>query len=374
MTGKELFSRFEAVAADPRGQLDGYLAQGKKVVLCAPLYTPEELVDAMGAVPMAIWGADRQLKDAKRYFPAFICSIVQSCVELGMNGVYDGASAVLIPHLCDSLKVMGENWKYAVPSIPYIPVTLPQNRKPDYALDYTLASYRRIIADLERILGVAFEEEKLRESLRVYNEHNALMGRFRLCCVRHGEISAVERAAVYKSAQFMPKAEHSALLRQLLDALETESGQGGKLPIVITGILADAPSLLRALDENGLQIVADDVAAETRQYKTDAPTEGEPLRALAEKFRRRDNCSLLYDPKKGRVEALRRLAEESGAKGVLLLLTKFCDPEEFDAPALRRACEEAGLVFAEIEVDRQTEDHGQAATAIETFREMLRER
>ena len=52
MTLQELLSRFEAVAKDPAGQMKGYLAQGRKVVLAAPVYTPEEIIRAMGLVPM----------------------------------------------------------------------------------------------------------------------------------------------------------------------------------------------------------------------------------------------------------------------------------------------------------------------------------
>ena len=103
MSVKELLNQFHDIASDPKKQMDRYLAEGRKVVLTAPVYTPEELVHAMGMVPMGVWGADVELKEAKRYFPAFICSIVQSIVEMGMKGAYEGASALIVPSLCDSL-------------------------------------------------------------------------------------------------------------------------------------------------------------------------------------------------------------------------------------------------------------------------------
>ena len=71
------------------------------------------------------------INQAKKYFPAFICSIMQSILELGINGEYKGISAIVIPSLCDSLKCIGQNWKYAVKDIPFIPMTYPQNRKPE---------------------------------------------------------------------------------------------------------------------------------------------------------------------------------------------------------------------------------------------------
>ncbi len=80
----------------------------------------------MGFVPMGAWGGDVALNRAKEYCPAFLCAIVQSLLELGINGAYKGASAIVIPSLCDTLKTVGENWKYAVPSIPFIPMTTPE--------------------------------------------------------------------------------------------------------------------------------------------------------------------------------------------------------------------------------------------------------
>lgn len=93
----DILNKLHEVAASPRAQMDGYLAQGKKIVLCAPVYTPEELIHAMGFVPMGAWGGDVALNRAKEYCPAFLCAIVQSLLELGINGAYEGASAIVIP-------------------------------------------------------------------------------------------------------------------------------------------------------------------------------------------------------------------------------------------------------------------------------------
>ena len=370
---QELLRCFHEAAAHPAKQMKKYLSEGRKVVLVAPVYTPEEIIHSMGMVPFGIWGGDLQLDEAKKYFPAFICSIMQSIVELGMKGVYNGASAIVIPSLCDSLKVLGQNWKYAVKDIPFIPMTYPQNRKPGFGRTFTKAGYERVIRDLTQAAGTVFQEDKLEESIGVYNAHNAVMRELPGVLCAHPEISAAERSDIFKSAWFMRKEEHTELVKSLLEALKTkEAGQKKKIPVMITGILADAPDLLEILDDNGLQIVCDDVAAESRQYRTDTPEgEGTPLDRLAEKFAAMDNCSVLYDPEKKRVEYIVREAEAAGAKGVLVFLTKFCDPEEFDYPLIRKACEAAGLPCVLIEIDRQMENYEQARTAIETFRDLV---
>lgn len=371
MQVKELLEKFHEIASNPSKQKEAYLSEGKKIVLIAPIYTPEEIIHSMGLVPMGVWGADVELKETKRYFPAFICSVVQSIVELGIKGIYDGCSAILIPSLCDSLKVLGENWKYAVSSIPFIPMVYPQNRKPTYGKEFVKASYKRVIKDLEKITGQSFNEDKLEESIKIYNEHNAVMREVSEVIAMHPEISALQRSYIFKSAYFMLKEEHTTLVKNLIEALKAEPIGEKKVKVFTTGILVDNPCLLEIIDKNGLQIVADDVAAESRQYRTDAPKDLTALDSLATKFCRMDNCSVLYDVEKKRVNLIVEEAKKYGAQGVLMVLTKFCDPEEFDYPLIKTACEEAGLPIITIEVDRQMENYEQAGTMIEAFKTMV---
>lgn len=44
MAVKELFAQLHEVAAAPKKQLEKYLAEGKKVVAVAPVYTPQEII------------------------------------------------------------------------------------------------------------------------------------------------------------------------------------------------------------------------------------------------------------------------------------------------------------------------------------------
>lgn len=371
MNKKELLAKFHEIASNPLALKEAYLKEGKKVVLTAPIYTPEEIIHSMGFVPMAAWGADIELNQAKTYFPAFICSIMQSIVELGMNGTYDGVSAIVIPSLCDSLKVIGENWKYAVPSIPFIPMTYPQNRKPAYALDFTKAGYERVIRDLEQATGAEFSDDNLKESIKIYNEHNEAMRKLTKVLANHPEITAMERSDIYKSAGFMAKEDHTELVNTLIAALENQAKEAEKIKIMTSGILADSPSLLSIIEENGFQIVCDDVAAESRQYRTDAPEAATGLDSLAMKFSALDHCSVLYDVEKKRVDMIVEQAKEYGAKGILVVLTKFCDPEEFDYPLIKKACEAADIPVLLVEVDRQMTNYEQARTMLEGFKDML---
>lgn len=365
---QDVMAKFHEAAASPRAQMEKYMAEGKKIVLTAPVYTPEEIIHSMGFVPMGAWGADTELNRSKEYFPAFLCSIVQSILELGIKGAYKGASAIVIPSLCDTLKTLGENWKYAVEDIKFIPMTYPQNRKPDYGIAFTKAGYERVIRDLES-LGGKYDPAALAESIRIYNKHNAAMRRVDEVLAGHPEITAAQRSDIFRSAFFMTKEEHTALVEEFL----SELGEAGeeKLPVIVSGILTDAPQLNEIFDEFRMHIVADDVAAQSRQYRTDAPEMDDPMQALAVKFADMDNCSVLYNVKKPRVQWIVDTAKERGAKGVIVVMTKFCDPEEFDYVMIKKACEKADLPLALVEVDRQMVHFEQVRTNLETFRDML---
>ena len=62
MAANELFAQLHEAAQTPRKQLDKYLAEGRKVVAVAPVYTPQEIIHSMGLVPMGAWGADMEIK------------------------------------------------------------------------------------------------------------------------------------------------------------------------------------------------------------------------------------------------------------------------------------------------------------------------
>ena len=370
MAVNELLAQLHEVAVSPKKQLEKYLAEGRQVIAVAPVYTPNEIIHSMGLVPMGVWGADMEINEAKRYYPAFICSIMQTILEMGIKGEYEGVSAIVIPSLCDSLKTLGQNWKYAVKGIPFIPMTYPQNRKPDYGIKFTKAGYTRVINDLTIATGKHYSTTALAESVKIYNEHNAVMREFAEIAA-DAEITAAQRNDVFKSAWFMLPEEHTAIVKQLNEELKAGPKAEGKLRVLVSGILADSPSLLKIFDDNDIKIVFDDVAHESRQYRTDVPDMPNALDAMAKKFAEMDNCTLLYDPAKKRVDYIIEQAKKHDAQGVIVLMTKFCDPEEFDYVPIKRACEAAGLMHLNIEVDRQMVNYEQANTMIQAFKEMF---
>ena len=366
-----LFNQFHEIAETPAVQFKKFLDAGEKVVGCAPGYTPEEVIHAMGFVPFGVWGAYMQVEDAKAYFPAFIPSLLQTMLELGIKGKYDGMTAIVIPSLSDSLKALGENWKYAVKNVPFITAVYPQNRAIPCGREFTKAAYKRIEKRLNELTGAVLTDEKLAASIEIYNAHNAAMRDFAAACAKYDCLTPCRRRDVFKSAWFMRKEDHTKLVRALLDELVNQPVEHKKLRIITSGIIVDNNNLLQILEDNNINIVADDVLHESRQYRVDATEGSTAIEKLVDKFARMDYCSLLYDKDKKRGPMLVDLAQKTKAGGVIVFLTKFSDPEEFDYVPLRRALQAAGIPVLLIEIDSQMDRFDQAQTAIETFVDLL---
>lgn len=358
----------------PRECLGRYLGQGKKVIGCFPVYVPEELVHASGMIPMGVWGAQTELKFAKKYLPAFACPIMQSTLELGLKGSYQGLSAVLIPTLCDTFRCISQDWRYGVRDIPMIPITYPQNRKIRAAEDFLISEFEVVLSKLSVLTGMYMTDEALEESIAVYNEHSRTMRRFAEVANDHlDKITPAARHAVMKSALFYEKGEHTAVVKEIIRGLE-ELPQHiftGK-KIVLSGITAEPEELLDIFWENGLAVVADDIAQESRQYRTGIPAHGgTPLRRLAVQWMNREGCCLAHEDYKKRGELLVRMCKDTKATGVVYCQMKFCDPEEYDYPVCRHALKEQDIPTLMLEIDQQNTSYEQLRTRIQTFAEMI---
>ncbi|MGE5404641.1 MAG: 2-hydroxyacyl-CoA dehydratase subunit D, partial [Candidatus Saccharibacteria bacterium] len=362
-------------AVDHPGQVvEDFLKTHKRPVIgCAPEYCPEEIVYAAGMLPVGMWGGRTNISKANMYFPAFACSLVQTTLELGMHGVYDKLSAVIVPAHCDHLKCFGQDWRVAVPQVRFIPVVHPNNRHLEAAVTYLRGEYARVKKELEIIGRLPISDDELNLAIEVYNIHRETMRLFALAARDYPvTVSPRVRHLVFKSSYFMDKAEHTQLVKSFVDELKRQPQEkwDGKR-VLLTGIMAEPDELLELFSTYKLSVAGDDLAQESRQFRVDVPEGQDPLERLARRWSLMEGCSLLINPEKPRRFMLPELARECGADGVIACMMKFCDPEEFDFPFYKRTLEKAGMPLLHLEVDMNGQTLEQARTRIQGFAEML---
>ncbi len=374
------FQEFKAAAYAPKKLLNEYKAAGKKVIGVLPYYAPEELVYAAGMVPMGIWGSNNKtIARAKEYCATFYCTIAQLALEMMLDGTMDQLDGVITPTICDTLRPMSQNFRVSMAKLQKMPTIFlahPQYRRPAFGLQFTVDQYTNVRNELDKIAGHKMTDEDIRAAIKVYNKFRQARREFVKLAGEHPEaVSAVNRSAVLKAGYFMEKPAYTEKLNELnaeLAALPASNWNGVK--IVTSGIICDNPVLLKIFDDNNVAIATDDVAHESRTIRVDADEEGDPMMALAKQFANEDYDVLLYDEASNqnrRGEFVANLVKESGAKGLVLFMQQFCDPEEMEYPYLKKALDDAGIPHIKLGIDQQMRDFGQASTAIQAFADVL---
>ena len=366
---EEAIAACQSVCASPFLSLQHYKERGRKTIGIVPMYVPEEIIYALGAVPFGLWGADISVALSKKYLPTYYCGILHSILELSLRGRLDALDGIVLTQLCDSLKVFAQNMREANPQMTFVELRQPLERSSLEALAYFVVEEGAFAEKISQITGTNLTEQKLAKAVRIYNDNRSLLREFSALAASHPlSISPLIRSQVIKAGYFLDRVDHNALLKEINSALRSQpEEQVDQLRLVSTGIIADASALLKILGESHLLLVGDDVAHESRQFRQDV--KGTGLEALAERYLDLSGCSLLKDGLEKRIAYLLKLLKQSQADGLLYLSTKFCDPEEYDYPSIKKAIEEAGYPVLNIEVDKTSQSYEQARTILETFSE-----
>ena len=369
-----ILREMEGAVKDPGGAVRAFKQEtGREVIGCLPIYVPEEIIYAGGMLPIGVWGGQTNIVQSGTYLPSFACSIMRAIMEFAMRGVYNDLSAVVCPMHCDTLKCIGENWKVGISQVPCFCLVYPQNRKNPSGISYLTTEFEHLRKKLESLSGRTITDEAINQAIVIYNEHRKTMREFtRVARDYPLTIRAQKRHMVIKSGFFMDKAKHTLLVKSLISELKALPAENSRdIKVILTGIMAEPDSFLELFNQYNLVVVGDDLAHESRQFRTDVPAGGTPLERLARRWAEVQGCSLAYDPEKRRSNMLIDMVRETGADGVIVTMMKFCEPEEFDYPILKKEFEKANIPHLYIELEQQADSAEQLRTRIQGFAEMM---
>lgn len=376
---KQILSKFEHAANHP-GQIVRQWKEetGGKVVGCLPVHSSgaEELIHAAGMLPVGLWGGQTGISRASEYLQTFCCSIMKAVMEFALTGVYKDLDAYVSPNTCDTMRCIPLLLKENNPQVPVIGLVLPDHRKIGSGVNYLAEEFRHIGKNFSEISGQAITKESLQNSITVFNQHRSLMNQWLSLANEHLDIiTPYYRHMVIKSAFFMPREKHSELLIQLIEALKATAVHEWKgKKVVVTGIMMEPLSVLNMLSDFGLAVVGDDMAQGSRQFRTPVPEDSDPFVRLAQRFADFEGCATVHDPAKLRGSIIKELVKDNQADGVIVMMMKFCDPEEYDYPFIKTDLEAAGIPLMNVEIEQQMDSIEQIRTRLQAFSEMLQDK
>jgi bcr-type benzoyl-CoA reductase subunit C len=346
---------------------------GKKIVGYFCSYAPEEIIDAAGAVPFRIFGrGGSSLADA--HLQAYSCSLVRGALDDALSGELDFLDGVVFPHTCDSVQRLSDIWRINVKKGFHIDAVLPVKLDTESSARYMMDVMRKFKGDLEKKLNVEISPDDLNASADRFNRIRAyLNGLFRLRSENSGLIGSGELNAVVRAAMVMDRSRLLEELAGLAGSIDPEQPlektQGKR--VVLAGGICNMPDIYSIIEASGGKVAGDDFCTGSRYFQGEISNKGDVLESIARRYMERINCPAKHSGLLKRGEHIIRLARETGAKGVIFLFLKFCDPHSFDYPYMKNMLDREGIPSMLFEIEDQLPSEGQFKTRCEAFFEML---
>lgn len=347
-------------------------SRGRKVVAVLPVHYPKEILTAAGVLAVEMWGPPGPPRHPSAgRLQTYVCAVGRNALAFLAGGHADLVDAVLFPHTCDTIQGLATllpdlgGW-----SKPVLRFQHPKGDDRESARRFLRAELERFAGEVGRLAGAPLTAEALSRAVALHAE----IDRARAALLaRRASLDLSDRALydLLRRGEFLWPEDHLVELRRAQARLGPSPVQGG-LPLLVTGYVPEPMSLLDCLAEVGAFIAADDWAATGRRAPPrPEPLPGDPFQALVEKAFAGAPCTTRGASRALRLAHLDALRERSGARGVLAHVPKFCEPELFDLPALRRHLGERDVPLLVLETELEAELPAQARTRLEAFAEMV---
>ncbi len=349
-------------------QVMGYLAPG----------IPAELIHAAGLLPVALLGSNKPISKADAHLTPATCSLVRSNLEMALDGHLDFLDGVVLNHTCECVRSAALSWYDIFPTPFFDVVLLPKklNGSP-LVRERFMEELSRFRTSLENFTGQKISDERLKESIHLYNQgREALRRLYDISRNSPRLVTSREVFTAIKSSMLMPKEEHNRLLYQLLSELEPkEAGEPATdeaIRLILYGHVVEPLSLLDLMAEAGGYVVGDNLAIGSRCIAEDIRLDGDPLEAIIDHHLASPPFSGYYDPRVDRGQFLLDLVEKNHASGVIFLILYQCDPYVYDYPDLKKALNKAGVPNLMIQTELSTTSLAQVRTRLQAFMEIVR--
>lgn len=374
MAVKDKITYLSQIATEPYSYMKKYKENNNVTVIghfCS--YTPEEILHAFGLVPFRILGSDGAISMADAHLQGYSCSLVRSALEAVLRGKLDFLSGTLFSHTCDSMQCLADIWEKNSSFKYHDTLVLPVKLEGPGVKDYLIAELERFIYGLEKFTNSKFNEDNLKQSINIYNHGRELLKSLtEYSRANPGQISSADMYRIYLAAMVMPREEFNIKIKALQEELPNKSVvKNDLIPIVVAGGFLGSADVLEVIDKSGGLVVSNDLCTGQRYFEADLNISENPLEAIANRMLERPICPAKHVSLEHRGNHLLRLVNNSGAKGVILLHLKFCDPHAYDYPYLRQTLEASQIPSLILEIDTQAGASGQLRTRIEAFMEML---
>ncbi len=382
MDTQQILDTFGQAAADPLGYAKAWKqANGQQVVGSFPMNFPGELAHAAGTLPVILQESEDPITVGHGLIFPFYCGYTRSMVDQAAKGDFAVLDAIMFGDHCVQLLGAADAVRMQLPDTRVIFFQLISSMNDPWTLGRSQETFGVLRAELEDFIGRPIEDEALRASIRLFNRNRQLLRKlYDMRTAGKASLSARQIQHVVKSSMIMDKAEHTALLEQLISRIELSPGpQRSGVRLHLSGHFCQAPKpeILDMIEECGAIVVGDDLYHGFRYISTDVSDEGDPVHALAEWYLARNTgvpCPTRVQNNVDWDAFLLNAMEKERAQGMIVLMAKFCEPHMYYYPEVKEAFEKRGVPHLLIETEHESMAIESLKTRVETFLEIVKRR
>ena len=382
---EEILTKFKAYCEQPYERAAQIKAtRNTKIIGCLPMYFPEEIIHAAGALPVTLFGSDEPITLGDGHMMTNACDQVRGSFDSLLKGKYDFLDGIAAIHVCDQVRFYLEVWQLDHPVDFFHQMWRP------YKLDSTTQVFlrselKRLISSLEDFTGTKITTEALQASIKLYNESRTMMRKLNdLRKDRPGIISASDMVRIVASSMFIPREEHNELLVQLIAKLEqNETPVSRNQRVVVVGHPCGIPEteLLNLIEDNGMVVVDDDFFTGGRYFSHDVSASGDPIDAFVDFYTNAIPCTTYhfadnwietgksYSPY---ADYVINLMKEGQSKGVVVVKEMYCDPYDLEFALLKKRFEEEDIPYLSLSTEHGMGPLEAVRTRVQAFAETLR--
>jgi bzd-type benzoyl-CoA reductase N subunit len=337
------------------------------------VYTPEEIIHAAGVVPFRITG-EQTSSDSMARAALFsnICPYILSCLEEGIQNVYDFSQGIIIVNTCDARRRLYDAWKYYVDTPFVYMIDLPKSISPA-SEGYFQRQVTLFLKTLEKHFNRTISDEALHESISLWNRTRYLLQKlYDLRKSKNPPISGSRALTIVKAATSMDRPEYNEKLERLIEVLET-SGEEQKNTgprILLSGSYVDDTQFVELIEQSGATVVCDDLSHGVKYFDGHVDQNEDPVKALADYYLHKAPCAIMIDTER-RIDHMRKLVNAFRADAVIYFSIKFCSTNLLDMSSIKDKLNESGIPVLFLEGERSLVNAGQLKTRIQAFLEML---
>ena len=335
-------------------------------------YVPEELLHAAGALPFRLMGTPIKMSHVQAHLPPNCCHLVKSSLESLLQGELDFLRGIIFSHTCDAMQGLADIWALQRRIPLQFNLMMPSHLDSELSRPYLKAEIERFKDFLESNVG-KITPQSLKASIQLFNRiREKLQEIYTRRPKWHTQISGRDFARIIRAGYLMDRARYLELLEEIWNALPEKGDDSGNLvPIFLAGNMTHSDFYFSLIEEAGAIIVQDDLCSGTRFLRLMVPEDTDPIEGLTNRYFTSFLCPTKYKGAHAHAETLVKEVQKSGAKGVIFLLYKYCEPHFFDYPDLKQALESKGIPTLLLEVEDPSYSVGQLKIRVQAFVEML---